>query len=264
MSSEKKRTGGEAKEAAKEAKPLKWWPFAVGIVAVFAAAIALAIALNGLKTPAPEQEEDRPIEIYSEPKIRVAEKTRAPKEFVKGATLEKLTREAEVVALVRIGNWLGESDEDGYTRFAAEVKQVLKGEFKTEKIVLLQDGTSTLSVENYPIFTGGNDLLLFFKKAEEALQNNAGSVYHLIGGPQAVFYTTLLAKDSPRYAVTLDEGWLTRMPHDIPNIADIDEMWKTVFGALAVNDKLWNVLPVNTRMVYSYDLIKSAILSYID
>ncbi|MBR5948996.1 MAG: hypothetical protein IKZ82_10210 [Clostridia bacterium] len=130
-------------------------------------------------------------------------------------------------------------------------------------ITVIQDGTSECTVENYPIFTGGNDLILFLKKAEEGIQNRSGSVYRIVSGSRSVFYTTLLSKDSDRFATTLNAEWLTKMPNSVPNIGDVDEMWRTVFSALAVNDKLWNTLTVGSRLVYSYDLIKYVIKSYL-
>ena len=243
-----------------EYKPLKWWTIVLALLVLFAA--ALAIATKGFSHAKPE--EDQPIEIFSEPKVRIADTTRTNDEYMKGYTLETFTKEADAVAWIRIGNWLGENTELGFSIFSAEVKEQIKGDLggKGSMITVLQDGTSKCTVENYPIFTGGNDLILFLKKAEDEVQSSSGKVYRIVGGSKSVFYTTLLSKNSDRFATTLNEEWLTRMPKDIPNIANIDDMWKTVFSALAVNDKLWNSITVNSRLVYSYDLIKAAIESY--
>lgn len=249
----------EKAAASTAAKPLPWWAIILGILVVFT--IALAIATNGFSYAKPE--EDKPIEIFSEPKVRIADATRQA-DFVKNYSLESLTKEADAVAWIRIGNWLGESETLGVTTFSAEVKEQIKGDLggKGNMITVVQDGTSKCTVENYPIFTGGNDVILFLKRAEEEIQTSAGKVYRIIDGSRSVFYTTLITKNSDRFATTLNGEWLTRMPDDIPNIASIDDTWKTVFAALAVNDKLWDSIVVDTRLVYSYDLIKAAIKAY--
>lgn len=250
------------KASAKTAsKPLPWWVFLIGTLVLFT--IALAIATKGFSHAKPE--EDKPIEIFSEPTVRIAETTRQSEEFMKNYSLESLTKEADAIAWIRIGNWLGESETYGLTNFSAEVKEQIKGDLggKGSMITVLQEGTSKCTVENYPIFTGGNDLILFLKKAEDTFQNSSGRVYRILGGSKSVFYTTLLSRDSERFATTLNAEWLTRMPNGVPNIANIDETWKTVYAALAVNDKLWDTIEVDSRLVYSYDLIKSVIKSYL-
>ncbi|MBR3297991.1 MAG: hypothetical protein IKI64_02185 [Clostridia bacterium] len=241
-------------------KPLPWWAIVLGILVVFT--IALAIATKGFSHAKPE--EDKPIEIFSEPKVRIANSTR-PSELIKNYSLEAFAKEADAIAWIRIGNWLGESETIGVSTFAAEVKEQIKGDLggKGSKITVLQEGTSKATLENYPIFTGGNDLVLFLKRAEEDLQNSAGTVYRIIGDSRAVFYTTLISRNSERFATTLNDEWLTRMPNTVPNIASIDDMWKNVYAGLAVNDKLWNELMPETRLVYSYELLKAAIKSYI-
>lgn len=256
--SDNKKTSEKA-AASTAGNPLPWWAIVLGILVLFT--IALAIATNGFSHAKPD--EDKPIEIFSEPKVRIAETTRQA-DFVKNYSLETLTKEADAVAWIRIGNWLGESETLGVTTFSAEVKEQIKGDLggKGSKITVVQDGTSKCTVENYPIFTGGNDVILFLKRAEEEIQNSVGKVYRIIDGSRSVFYTTLITKDSERFATALNNEWLTRMPDDIPNIASIDDMWKTVFAALAVNDKLWDSIMPETRLIYSYDLIKAAIKSY--
>lgn len=239
--------------------PLPWWAIVLGILVLFT--IALAIATNGFSHA--KTDEDKPIEIFSEPKVRIAEKTRQA-DFVKKYSLESLTKEADAVAWIRIGNWIGESETLGVSTFSAEVKEEIKGDLggKGTMITVVQEGTSKCTVENHPIFTGGNDVILFLKRAEDEIQTGSGKVYRIIDGSRSVFYTTLITRNSERFATTLNAEWLTRMPNGIPNIANIDEMWKTVFAALAVNDKLWDSIVVDTRLVYSYDLIKAAIKAY--
>ena len=67
---------------------------------------------------------------------------------------------AEVVALVTVGDWLEEELITGRTFFRTTVQKVYKGDIPHE-FVLAQEGCSTWTYRNYPVFTYGNQLLLF-------------------------------------------------------------------------------------------------------
>ena len=74
-------------------------------------------------------------------------------------------READLVALVRIGDWLGEDTEAHATFYSAEIVRTYKGE-AVSPIRLIQYGDSGATAAGYPLFTAGNKMLLFLKKAE--------------------------------------------------------------------------------------------------
>ncbi len=72
---------------------------------------------------------------------------------------------ADVIAWVRVGNWLGERSGDKVldtTYFEAEVIRTYKGN-PGESIVLEQVGSSNWTVKCYPLFTYGNEMLLFLQ-----------------------------------------------------------------------------------------------------
>ena len=97
-------------------------------------------------------------------------------------TVETAWEDAELVAVVRIGDWLNES-ENGYGSFyRAKTEKIFKGT-APEEIVIVQDGNSKATLRGYPLFTDGNEMLMFLKAAnEEGYEND----YYLIGS-----YTTL-------------------------------------------------------------------------
>ena len=59
---------------------------------------------------------------------------------------------AEVVALVTVGDWLEEELITGRTFFRTTVQKVYKGDIPHE-FVLAQEGCSTWTYRNYPVFT---------------------------------------------------------------------------------------------------------------
>lgn len=103
-------------------------------------------------------------------------------------TLAAATTEAEVVAHIRVGSWLGESELYDDTYFEAEVIEVFKGEIPGE-FVLKQDGYSGFIYAMNPLFTYGNELLLFLNKGSEAMEYPYDDVYWILGSHGTVFYT---------------------------------------------------------------------------
>lgn len=86
--------------------------------------------------------------------------------LVKRYTFESAFSEADVVARVEVGNWLAENTDSITTYFEAKVLQCFKGS-TTETITLFQDGCSTGTMKGYPLFTSGNEMLVFLKEAIE-------------------------------------------------------------------------------------------------
>lgn len=102
--------------------------------------------------------------------------------------------EADLIAHVKIGNWLGE-DSDGFNRtfFEAEVLHVFKGEEK-EKITVIQEGSSEATAFGYPLYIYGNEWLLFLNKATDEPYEDA--------------YYTLGLWHYPFFAAPTEEGYL--------------------------------------------------------
>lgn len=107
-------------------------------------------------------------------------------------TFETAIASADIVAHVEIGDWLGEDDNHSY--YSANVIEQFTGE-KVTTFILKQDGCSQWTISRYPLFTVGNELLLFLKKSKQidnayfiagsystvlyAVSDNNGNVYYL-------------------------------------------------------------------------------------
>ena len=98
-------------------------------------------------------------------------------------TLESAVKEADLVALVRIGDWLGEASEGSFSYYMAEVLKTFKGSVAGD-IVLVQDGNSLRTIDGFPLFTAGNELLLFLKQGVGAEYDN---FYWMLGSFSAFF-----------------------------------------------------------------------------
>ena len=99
-------------------------------------------------------------------------------------TVESAFEEAYAVARVKIGDWLGENTEHMVSYFKAIVMEEFKGDLP-QSFTLIQDGCSTATQAGYPLFTAGNELLLFLHKAsgEEEYQ----PAYWIVGA-----FTTIM------------------------------------------------------------------------
>lgn len=98
-------------------------------------------------------------------------------------TVETATVGSDLVALVRVGDWIGANTDPTSTYFRASILKTFKGDAGDE-IVLIQDGNSSVTIEGYPLFTAGNELLLFLKKGTSTDYENA---YWMIGSFTAFF-----------------------------------------------------------------------------
>ena len=96
----------------------------------------------------------------TEPPVRIGEGT-GNACFNRSFSLTEAFEEADVVALVQVGNWLGEkTDGFPYTYYEADALECYKGDIPAH-FTLMQSGASTSTYEDYPLYTYGNQLLLF-------------------------------------------------------------------------------------------------------
>ncbi|MBO6052181.1 MAG: hypothetical protein J6Q17_00450 [Clostridia bacterium] len=99
--------------------------------------------------------------------------------------------DADLVASVKIGEWLGEDTDIGCTFYMADVIHTYKGE-AVDEILLVQDGTSAATVHNYPLFTAGNRLLLFLYRMDD---EELGPIYWIRGSFTSVCDIVKLKKN---------------------------------------------------------------------
>ena len=104
--------------------------------------------------------------------------------MVKDYPFESAMSEADVVARVEVGNWLAEDNENIKSYYEAKVLQCFKGTIP-ENFTLLQNACSAVTTKRYPMFTSGNELLVFLKKSTRC--NTYESPYYIVGS-----FTTIL------------------------------------------------------------------------
>ena len=96
-------------------------------------------------------------------------------------SFETAISSSDAIAHIKVGNWLGEDEYFNY--YEATVISQFKGE-EIDNFVLIQDGTSEYTIGRYPLFTYGNEMLLFLMKSTDADYENA---YWILGS-----YTTVM------------------------------------------------------------------------
>lgn len=98
------------------------------------------------------------------PPVRIGEAT--GNASFRSYSLTEAFEEADVVALVQVGNWLGENtDGFPYTYYEADALECYKGDIPAH-FTLMQSGASTSTYEDYPLYTYGNQLLLFLDQTQ--------------------------------------------------------------------------------------------------
>ena len=118
-------------------------------------------------------------------------------------TLESAYEKADVVALVRIGDWMEEQIEYDATLYHVDVLEQYKGE-PLDSFVFRQDGCSRSTFFNYPLFKGGNEVLLFLKEA--TLVDENGELIEPNFEYKGDYYFSLNAWGTALTAVTDDAG----------------------------------------------------------
>lgn len=98
-------------------------------------------------------------------------------------TLESAVSEADVVARIVVGDWIAENTEIHSTYYEATVLECFKGNIPTT-FTLIQDGSSAGTLKGYPLFTSGNEMLVFLN---EAVGLDYDSPYWIIGA-----FTTIM------------------------------------------------------------------------
>lgn len=224
----------------------------IAALVIAAAATACVLLLKKANTPETPNKVD-PVK-YTQPPSRVG-KTTGEAEFVKPYTLNTAASEADAVALVRVGSWVKEDLETGYTTYEAEVIETVSGSLGGS-FTLLQKGTSEVTYPNHQLFAGGNELLLFLKKAGAETGADAENAYIIVGNAATVFYVTELPNDSDHYCVTRLRDWEDRMPKSVPNQASVAYISGTVYSNLENADPIWVSAPASYKLVFSYDMIK--------
>ncbi len=128
------------------------------LVLTVTAAVTLPFAFSEEQTPDTDEIVLPPVRVGTEGYSQASLSARS-------STIESLCEYIDVIAVVRVGNWL---DEDTHhTYYNAEVLDLIAGTLP-DQFVLLQDGNSKCTMKGYPLFTYGDEFLLFLVKADYA------------------------------------------------------------------------------------------------
>ena len=154
---------------------------AITFICILMSGVVLAVLLCVLLAEPPEE--------IVVPPNRFGEKSAS---IMYDFTFEEVAKAADAIAHVRVGNWLGYNNDNWTVSFEAEVITAYKGDIPQD-FVLLQDGNEDSAINNFPLFTYGNELLLFLGKAES---NDAFGVtyyedsYYIRGVHTTVYYVS--------------------------------------------------------------------------
>lgn len=160
-------------------------------------------------------------------------------------TFESAFAEADVVALIEVGNWLAEDNGLYQTYYEAAVIRSYKGD-APEAFTLLQDGSSSMTMKAYPLFTSRNELLVFLKEAVGTDYENA---YWIMGS-----FTTILdvSYDADGNRYYMDRYGILGESMDISNNYTSQESVASALYAYAVSED-----PIVADMQYQYPFIFS-------
>ena len=108
---------------------------------------------------------------------------------IEGFEFDKSYDEADIIAQVKILEWLGESnnpDEGESTFFKAKLEKTYKNtvDSSLKEIKLLQDGNSHYTNKELPLFKNGDKLILYLKKA---VGEGYEGTYWILGSYSGVF-----------------------------------------------------------------------------
>lgn len=172
-------------------------------------------------------------------------------------TLESAAKEADLIARVRIGDWIGEAGDGAFSYYMAEVPETFKGTVPGD-IVVVQDGNSLQTIDGFPLFTAGNELLLFLKQGTgteydnfywmlgsftaffDAVRDGNGQVYYLdrfgiigssVNGCENFLLDTEKADELKKAAVKADAEAESYRYHYIFSAAELDPLLRAAAEA---------------------------------
>jgi hypothetical protein len=152
--------------------------------------------------------------------------------LVKTHDLYSAFEESDLVAHIRVGSWLEEIDVQ--TSYDATVVTEYKGE-GIKNIVLIQDGSSRATFKNYPLFTYGNEMILFLKKAKYTDYANA---YYITGSYSTVL--DVVADSSGIYYLVDRIGMLSEPLDNVTNYASDFQLRNSLKENLINADDIWS------------------------
>lgn len=206
--------------------------------------LSLFVAAIMLLTAGCSQTADQPVNSGEDPIVLPPKRIGEGVSHVsldKRYTFETAFSEADVVARIKVGNWLSEDLELDSTFFEANVLQCFKGDI-SETFILKQSGSSYCTIKDYPLFTYGNELLLFLSKGSSSDYEEGwhapeyDTFYWIIGSFSTLLDVSYDSRGSRYYADRY--GILTEFLDASSNYANQNDVSSKVFEDAVSSDPL--------------------------
>lgn len=227
------------------------------VATVFALPLAFsreeATTTPAVTTPAPEGDK------IVLPPVRVGTKGYSQASFhERVGSIESLCEFVDAIAIVRIGNWLGE--DSNTTFYDAEVLSIVAGTIP-EHFTLLQAGNSRITMKFYPLYTHGDEVLVFLQKSthhpEEGCSYPDNNSYWVAG-----CHTTSLevVTDEEGNTYFVDRFYLIdRSSIELNDMMSDSSVYNTVNQVLATRDAEVIQFKAKYNSIYSLDELKAKI-----
>lgn len=141
--------------------------------------------------------------------------------------------EADAVARIKVGDWLAETEHVTY--YEAAVLQCFKGDMP-DIFTLIQDGCSDHTLDRYPLFTWGDEMLLFLDIAKDDEDLEFNSPYWIIGAFTTIF-DVAYDKDGNRYYVD-SYGVIGERTDIEKNYSDDAKVYESVYSWMCAANPL--------------------------
>lgn len=149
-------------------------------------------------------------------------------ELDRALTLSSAFDDSDLVAYIKVGNWVEETEWQ--TLYNATVVTEYKGT-GIKEIGLIQDGSSKGTFMDYPLFTYGNEMLLFLKKAYD-------NVYYIKGSYSTVL--DIVADPSGNYFLIDRCGMLSESLGSATNYSGELQLRHSLTENLISADDIWS------------------------
>lgn len=136
--------------------------------------LSIALAIMMMLCFAACADRDEKDEDIVRPPVRESEFTAQSRYDTANFNIAALKEEADAIVRLKVKNWTGYIYLDSMSCFEAEVIEVYKGDVPKE-IILAQRGTPECTFENFPLFTYGEELLLFLNDINVVLERSQKS-----------------------------------------------------------------------------------------
>lgn len=144
-------------------------------------------------------------------------KDRLNVQYVSGYTLDEAYEKADVVATVKIENWLSEDEESSF--FEAKVLEAYKGE-PEETIRLAQSGNSQYMIVGHPLYYPENEFFIFLNEYE----NSQGEKEYCSLQDADTLFTLTENKEGEKYITAGHPYIKNSIPQSIERFAVTQEM----------------------------------------